>query len=382
MQYRKMGKTGLEVSALGFGLLRPPLLADGTPDESSFTRMLHYAIDHGVNYMDTAYTYLKGQSEVIAGKALAGGYRKKVYLTTKCPSWLCKSEADFDRILDEQLRRLQTDYVDFYFLHGVERHHWEKYIKPFNLVRHIEDAVNSGKARYAGFSFHDNLDLFKEIIASSDVWSVAQIQLNYYDRDYQAGLAGMRYAAEKGLGVGIMEPLRGGFLAAPPENILRIFSESGRERTPVEWALDYLWSQPEISVVLSGMGSMEMVRQNIEYAERFRPEEFTAADRETIEQVVTEFKKFKVIPCTGCSYCSVCPQKIAIPKCFEVFNNCVLTGKTPEENRPYYNSLVNTWGKPASQCVKCGMCKKVCPQHIEIPERLAEIAVMFEGEGQ
>lgn len=382
MKYRKIGKTGVDVSALGFGMMRLPTLPldPGNPkgktgiDEPQAIKIVRHAIDNGVNYLDTAYGYHDGMSEVVAGRALLDGYREKVNLATKFPCWNCKKQEDFDRILNEQLDKLQTDHLDFYLLHSLSRKSWRDICLPNKVFDQLVAARESGKVRHIGFSFHDDLRAFKEIVDYSAEWEFCQIQLNYLDTDYQAGLAGMKYAAARGLGVIVMEPLRGGALSDVSPEVAKIFEPTGK--TPVEWALDYIWNKPEVSLLLSGMGSMQMVRDNLLYAGRSGVGMITQKDTEIIAKAQQAIQGENTIPCTSCSYCMPCPHGVAIPYNFQTFNN-LSKGKTEEECKTQYEEWVPMFGKNAAGCVSCGVCVPKCPQHIAIPERLKEVAAKF-----
>ena len=256
MQFRKFGKTNLDISALGFGCMRLPVIngKDGEIDEAKATEMIQYAIDQGVNYLDTAYAYHDGKSEAIVGKILQKVDREKIYVATKLPTWLINTREDMDRYLDEQLERLQTDYIDFYLLHILTSKNWP-IMKKLDVFSFLDSALADGRIRYAGFSFHDELPLFKEIVDSYD-WTFCQIQYNYLDEKYQAGTAGLEYAAERDLAVIVMEPLRGGQLATQiPTDVQKIYDSAAEQKTPVERAFRFIWDRPDVNLVLSGMST-------------------------------------------------------------------------------------------------------------------------------
>ncbi len=268
MQYRDFGKLDWKASALGFGAMRLPL-KDKDPadvDEPESIRMIRYAIDRGVNYLDTAYMYHGGHSEDIVGRALKDGYREKMKLATKMPVRMAESASDFDRLLNEQLERLGTK-IDFYLLHGLNRQSWTK-VRDLGVLRWAEGAMADGRFDYLGFSFHDNLEAFKSIIDDYDNWTLGQIQYNYMDVEYQAGTEGLKYAADRGLAVVVMEPLRGGKLARAPEQVAGVWESAPQNRSAVEWALQWVWDQPEVSIALSGMSAMEQVLENVDIANR------------------------------------------------------------------------------------------------------------------
>ncbi|HXX88506.1 MAG TPA: aldo/keto reductase, partial [Candidatus Acidoferrum sp.] len=258
MKYRNFGKKlDWQPSALGFGAMRLPIIGNDASkiDEPEATKMIRYAIDHGVNYVDTAYVYHRGNSESFLGRALRNGYRKKIRLATKMPTWQVKSEHDMDVCLDEQLSRLNLDYVDFYLLHGLTGERFQK-LKELNVLKWAEKKINEGKFKHLGFSFHDEYEAFKKIIDSYDGWTMCQIQYNYLDADYQAGTKGLKYAASKGLAVVVMEPIAGGRLAfKPPEEVQKIWDSAEAKRSLAEWALMWVWNHPEVSLVLSGMST-------------------------------------------------------------------------------------------------------------------------------
>jgi len=318
MLYRTMKKAALDLSMLGFGCMRLPLNESGQIDEDEATGMIRYAIDHGVNYIDTAYPYHNGESEPVVGRALAEGYREKVHLATKLPSWLIKSREEMDKYLDEQLARLRTDSIDFYLLHGLNEPFWEN-LSALGVTDFLDDAIADEQIRYAGFSFHDNTKVFKEIVKSYD-WTFAQIQYNFMDEHYQAGTKGLKYAAKKGLGIVVMEPIRGGLLAKELPGISEIWKKADVQQTPAEWALRWVWNHPEVTVVLSGMSAPEQVRQNVDLTENGLPNSLTKAELTLFKNVKEELEKRIIIPCTGCKYCMPCPHGVSIPECFEYYN--------------------------------------------------------------
>ena len=362
MQYRKFGNTGLAHSPIGFGMMRLKKMADDKIDQEWTNKTLRAAIDRGLNYVDTAYVY--PGSEVATGIALSGGYREKVTLASKMPVARLTCEEDFEKILNEELERLQTDHIDCYLLHALSAERWENFVVKYHVLSHMEKAKAEGKIRHIGFSFHDSLDAFKRIIEAYDGWEFCQIQLNYLDVNYQAGLEGLEYAASKGLGVVIMEPLRGGRLANVPEDIAAMMPKS-----PVESALNFLWDRPEVSVVLSGMGETEQVEQNLSYAEKAIAGMLTEGERKQILAAGDKMRAYLSVPCTACDYCNVCPKEIAIPEIFRIRNQEQLDGDSVKASAQY-QALA---GHNAADCVKCRACVEQCPQGIDIPAELEKI---------
>ena len=362
MEHRKFGTTGAAPSILGFGMMRMKRNEDGSFDEKWTVDTLRYAIDHGITYVDTAYVY--GDSERITGIALQNGYREKVTLATKIPVNRMTCPEDFEKILDEQLERLQTDHIDMYLLHGLNRGSWDNFVIKYDVLAHAERAKAAGKIRHLGFSFHDDLEAFRYILSAYDKWAFCQIQLNYMDVNYQAGLQGLKEAHEKGLAVVIMEPLRGGALANVPEDVAAMLPGK-----PVETALRFLWDREEVNVVLSGMGEQEQVKENLAIAEASHAGMLTEEEKAQILKAGDRMRQKLSIPCTGCDYCNVCPQQIAIPKIFALHNQMQLDGSR-RAAQIAYKALTD---KDASGCISCGACAQACPQHIDIPERLAKI---------
>lgn len=376
MQYRLFGRTGKDVSILGFGCMRLPII-DGDSskiDQEKTDEMLHYAIDNGVNYVDTAYPYHQGQSEIAVGKALKNGYREKVFLATKLPVWLVKKETDTDDLIDEQLKKLDTDHIDMYLLHALGKARWED-IKRLNILDHVKKAKAAGKIRNIGFSFHDKLDVFKEIVDSFD-WDFCQIQYNFLDVNNQAGTEGLKYAAAKGIPVVIMEPLRGGKLAGnPPASIQDIYDASGRSYSPVEWSLRWIYNHSEVNVVLSGMSTFEQVKDNIRIASESLANSLSPSDEETILKVSKEYKNLMKVNCTSCEYCMPCPAGVNIPRNFGMYNDASMFNRVKENKEAYLDPSFEKLR--ASQCVKCGKCEKVCPQKINIRNMLCEVNQVF-----
>lgn len=377
MLYRKFGSTSEEISILGFGCMRFPII-DGKNDqidEEKAIRMLRYAIDQGVNYIDTAYPYHEKMSELLVGKALKDGYREKVYLATKLPSWLVECRKDMDYYLNLQLERLQTDHIDFYLVHNLNKKYWDN-VKEHGIFEFLDAALSDGRIKYAGFSFHDEVSLFKEIVDAYD-WTFCQIQYNYLDQNYQAGEEGLKYAAERGLGVVIMEPLRGGKIASGiPSDIQAIWDKADTKRSPVEWALRFLWDHPEINIVLSGMSEMGQVVENVKIAGDAYPQSLTEEEKSLIHQVKDMYNKKMRVGCTNCRYCMPCPEGVNIPESFTHLNNAFLFNNVTESKRQY-NIFVKE-NEKASRCIKCGKCEKACPQNIPIRDMLQEVVKLFE----
>jgi len=382
MKYRQFGKLDWKISALGFGTMRLPIIDSDKSkiDEAEAIKIIRYAIDHGVNYVDSAYTYHEGNSEVLVGKALKDGYRQKVKLATKMPTWLVNSQSDMTKFLDEQLMKLQTDHINFYLLHGLKKDRWSK-MKELNVFDWVEKAIENGKIVHLGFSFHDDYEVFKEIIDFYSKWTFCQIQYNYVDEDIQAGTRGLKYAASKGLGVVIMEPIAGGMLAfKPSKEIQDIWSKGKIKRTPAEWALQWVWNHPEVSVALSGMGSMEQVVENIKSASRSGPKKLTKNELNLISEVKKKYLEYGFIGCKDCRYCMPCPQNVEIPKILALYNehgrrrgniNAI------KEVVTKYKEMIPAANR-AGNCTKCGQCEEKCPQQLPIKDLLAKAVTIFE----
>ena len=393
-----------DVSVLGFGVMRLPTLEyeengekKDVIDEKQSIDMVRYAIDHGCNYIDTGWMYMDGKSEELVGRALQDGYREKVHLVTKLPisQGFVQKEDDFQKILETQLKRLQTNYLDIYLLHGLGRPSFAK-VKELRIMEKMEQAKTEGKFNHIGFSFHGSLNTFKKIIDYYD-WDACQVQYNYIDVNFQAGTEGVKYAAEKGIAVIVMEPLRGGKLyidekdlkETSPE-IKRILDASKVKRSLPEWALQFVWNQPGVSVALSGMSTLKQVVENIESANKSEVDSLTKEELQTIEELRGAFaKQIFVVPCTTCRYCMPCPEGVNIPELFNILN---LLNQYGEKTRvgfcDYYNSLPKTQEEleksdrknsgSANLCIECGECLEKCPQQIEIPDELKKVRSIFE----
>lgn len=377
MRYRPHGLTGVGVSALGFGMLRLPMLADGrTVDEELSIRMVRHAIDHGLNYVDTGHVYLGGQSETVTGKALASGYRDRIHLTSKSPWWIMERPEDFERLFDESRSRLQTDVIDFYHIHMIMHRGWREKVVPFRLIEKIEKLKAQGKIRFSGFSFHDNVTLFKRVVDANPDWNFCLIQQNYLDTEHEVGLVGLKYAAGRGMGVSVMEPLRNGFLVRPPREVQDVFDAAPRRRPPVEWAFDHLWNMPEVSVVVSGMRSMQDVEDNLSYAGRSAPGMLDGEDVAVLGAAARRYRSFPgAVPCTGCYNCIPCPKNVAIGYLFNmVFNQFKADGDKARAHRLIRHSMspIQRGDRPQA-CDGCGQCLPRCPQGINIPEELRRV---------
>lgn len=384
MKYRQFGNTGFSVSALGMGCMRLPVYKFWPlkVNKKRTINLIRKAIDSGINYFDTGWPYHLGQSEKILGLALRDGYREKIHLVTKLPVYLVRKADDFDRILESQLERLNTDYIDTYLFHGIGGQSFNK-IKKLGLIKKMEEARDRGLIKYIGFSFHDTLPVFKQITDFYS-WDVVQIQYNYLDTTRQATSEGLEYAYKKKMAVVIMEPLKGGLLVSPPKQALDILHAADPGKTPVQWALDFLWNRKEISVVLSGMGSVKMLQQNCRYAENSRAGMLSGKETAALESVVDIYKKEVLVPCTACSYCMPCPYGVKIPDIFAFLNSANKTSANFQDRlfklmdvfrykkltgNPAKTDSKNPNGN-ASVCRECGKCIPKCPQAINIPAEL------------
>ena len=378
MRYRQFGKLDWKASALGFGMMRLPTTSE-KPEHINgreALRIVRHAIDQGVNYIDTAWAYHNERSEPFTGRVLQDGYRAKVRLATKLPCWLVETREDCDKYLNEQLHRLQTDHVDFYLLHALNRKSWRK-MRDLGVLRWAEGAISDGRVGHLGFSFHDEYDAFQEIVDAYSGWAFCQIQYNYMDVEHQAGAKGLQYAASKGLAVVIMEPLQGGRLANPPARIRQIWARAPQRRSPVAWALHWLWSQPEVSLVLSGMTAMEHVQENLAIAVRSAVGTLDQEQVSFVSRVRDAYREVCPIPCTKCRYCMPCSSGVDIPRVLDVFN----AGRMHDDlegARSGYKWVPEA--QRAHNCTQCLQCEEICPQQIPVSEWMERVEqVLTEG---
>ena len=365
MKYRKFGNLDWQASVLGFGAMRLPVVDTyENIDGPEAVRMIRHAIDHGVNYIDTAYGYHGGNSERVVAKALKEGYREKVKVATKLPVWNVKSAEDFDRLLDEQLSKLQVQQIDLYLIHALSKDQWKR-MQSFGILKWIEGAIADGRIGHQGFSFHDEFPVFKKIIDAWDGWAFCQIQYNYMNENVQAGTKGLEYAASKGIPVVVMEPLLGGNLVGPPDAIQRLWDSAVKKRTAADWALQWLWNKPEVAVVLSGMSTMQQLEENLLSAEMSGIGGLTAQELALVDDVRDTYEKLRPIPCTQCRYCMPCPSGVNIPRNLEIYNVAVMYNRMKESKQDYLNIKDDA---RASACTQCLECLEKCPQKIKINE--------------
>ncbi|MBR4083567.1 MAG: aldo/keto reductase [Lachnospiraceae bacterium] len=364
MELRKMEKLGIETSLLGFGCMRFPTNAEGKIDRELAQKMLDRAIAAGVNYIDTAYPYHNGESELFVGEALKKYDRASYYLATKLPVWFVKSVEDVDKYFNEQLQKLQTDYVDFYLLHAMNLGRWKEMVE-LGVVERLEELKAEGKIRYLGFSFHDSYEAFEEMLCARD-WDFCQIQLNYMDTNEQAGMKGYKLAEERNIPLVIMEPIKGGMLANFGADIKKKFNELDPEASVASFALRWVGSLPNIKVVLSGMSTMEQVEDNLKTFVDFKP--LSEEESKGIDEIVNIINSRVQNGCTGCSYCMPCPAGVNIPKNFRVWNTYHMYQSYDAVRWNWETEMQDC--EKAKNCVECGMCEAACPQALNIREDL------------
>jgi predicted aldo/keto reductase-like oxidoreductase len=362
MEYTKLGSTGLSVSRFGLGCMRFPA------DKKAAIAMVRYALDHGVNYLDTAYVYQN--SEEITGEALLDGYRQKAFLATKSPLWNIQSHADFEKYLDEQLQRLRTDYFDVYLLHNMNPDNWAK-VQKYDGLTFLDKMVQKGKIRHQGFSIHNTPEAFREI-ADAFPWEIAQIQLNILGEHEQTGIESLYYGAAKGLAMVIMEPLRGGgIINSITPGIQTLLSEYPQQRSLTDWCFRWLYDKPEVSLILSGTSTLAQLQENLHIFADSRPQVMSAQDQQLIQRILALYDAQKSVGCTACKYCLPCPQDLNIPELLHLYNNYILFGDGREitmEKLTYRSGMVS-----ADHCTVCGVCREQCPQQLDVPALMAKV---------
>ena len=368
MKYRTMGKLGIEASAFGLGCMRFNGAASGDSviDEEKAISLIRRAIDGGVTYLDTAYVYLSRTSEIVLGKALKDGYREKVTIATKMPSEAVHDRASMEALLSEELGKLQTDHIDFYLMHGINKEKWE-YFKSIGAPQFFDDMKKAGKIRYKCFSFHGPYDEFEYILNDYD-WDMVQIQYNFMDINNQAGTKGLELAGKKGIPVVIMEGLLGGRLSKAPSNVQALYDAFPVKRSPVEWAFRWLCNHPEVSVVLSGCNEESQIDDNLRIFDTVESGIMSEEELKLMDNVREAYISRTKIGCTGCRYCMPCPNGVNIPGIFSAWNNASLYDTDPKTD--WNIRQIREKNNGADHCIGCGACEAACPQHLNIIESL------------
>ncbi len=377
MKYRRFGKLDWEVSILGFGMRRLPLI-DGDPThihEAESIKMIRYAIEHGINYLDLGFPYPINQYKSLAhlmNQVLEEGYREKVKIAVTLPLHFLNSPQDFILFLNEQLQILQVERIDFCLLGRLNRDNWPK-LQELNLLHLAEKAMIEGQIGQLGFSFHDHYQILKNIVEAYDNWALCQFQYSYMDVDHDPGISGIKYAAERGLGVVISEPLRGGRLIKElPEPVAKLWAGSQKKWSLVEWGLRWAWNHPEISVVLSDMSTMRQVIENITIAESAEPDSLTIQELVLISKVRDAYRKLRPIACPSCRACMPCPQHIDVPRIFEIFNDAFIYNDIKMAQSIYIDEQ-----HQLDHCTECGICEKACAKKLPIIDWLKKIKQML-----
>jgi len=378
---RTIEKTGDELSALGFGAMRLPS-KNGMIDKEKAREQIYYAIDHGVNFIDTAFPYHGGASESFLGEILSGEYREKVKISTKMPQWSVKKYDDMEKILEQQLKTLKTDYIDYYLIHSLGKGSFER-LKALGVLEFLENAKKEGKIKYAGFSFHDSMDAFQPIVDAYD-WDACMLQFNFLDENAQAGIDGVKYAHSQGMAVIAMEPLKGGLLAGNiPDEAAQVWENADVKRSPANWALRWVLNHPEITCVISGMNSMDQVKENLEIAQEAPANSLSEIELGLYSEVKQIYADLMKINCTTCGYCLPCPRGIDIPGCFSMYNEKYLFNDRTA-GVTYILRMGGVFTSDPSHaglCNDCGKCVKACPQKLEIPVLLKEVSRDLGGHG-
>ena len=381
MEKRIIKKTQEELSVIGFGGMR--LSKNGKIDFQESKKLIRHAIDNGINIIDTAASYNSGESEKVIGEALKGEYRNKVKISTKLPARNIKKYEDMEKILDEELERLQVDFIDYYFLHNLDLKTMNRLVKK-DVFKFLSKAKQEGKIKYVGFSYHGTIKDFPLLIDMYD-WDMVMVQYNYFDDNAQMDIGGIRYATSKGMGIFVMEPLKGGLLAGKmSEEVEKIFRNSNPNKTNAEWGLSWILNHPEITCVFSGMNAIEQIDENITIGNKVKANSMSLEELETITHAKMALKKLFKINCTGCGYCLPCPRGVNIAKCLKIYNVKHLFNQKGFLNQSLIDYYLTTGGIMSKKCNAglcngCGKCLRKCPQHLDIPKELNKVKKEFEG---
>lgn len=382
MKKRTIKKTQEKISPIGFGAMRLPS-KNGKINYIESEKLIHHAIDKGINIIDTAAIYNNGESEKVIGKALKGKYKDKVKISTKLPAMNIKKYEDMEKILNKQLERLQINCIDYYFLHNIDLKGMNRLLKK-DVLKFISKAKKEGKIKYIGFSYHGPTDEFPLLIDAYD-WDMVMVQYNYFDNNVQADIKGIQYATSKGLGIFVMEPLKGGILAGKmPEEVENIFKKTDSSKTNAEWSLSWILNHPEITCVLSGMNTLSQIDENINIGNTAKPNSMSLKELETIDNAKIALKKLLKINCTSCGYCLPCPKGVNIPECMKIYNEKYLFNQKGFLNQSLIDYYMTVSGiminkANAGLCNGCGKCLKKCPQKLNIPKELNKVKTEFEG---